>query len=66
MPAKAVKPESPPSPLDDRSEGWGIAGRVKGYNIKDNGEWPVSVVDQANFPDYPSETLDGTWSHELE
>ena len=66
MPAPAVKAESPPVELTDRSEGWGRLGRVEGYpDYKDDGEWPIVIVRQEDFADYPTETLDGTWSHEI-
>lgn len=66
MPAKAVKAENPPSELTDRSEGWGRFGRIEGYpDYRDDGDWPEGVVHQQEFDFYPTETLDGTWSHTL-
>ena len=66
MPAKAVKSEVPPSDLTDRSEGWGVFGKVDGYpEFKDDGDWPEEVVHQEEFDLYPTETNDGIWSHTL-
>lgn len=61
MPADAVKPESPPSELNDRSEGFGTFGRIVGYTQKDDGEWPAEVVRLGELPTEHPETSHGDW-----
>lgn len=67
MPAPAVKPELPPVELRDRTEGWGLLGRIYGYpEYSDDGVWPIVVQHQDEFQDYPTETSHGVWTHELD
>lgn len=69
MPAKAVKPEFPPSELSDRSEGWGWFGRIYEYDgYVDDGIWQDTVVRLDEFEDWPTEIndhRDNGWTHEL-
>lgn len=67
MPSPAVKPVTPPTELMDRTEGWGLLGRIYGYpEFKDDGEWPLVVVHQDETEEYPTETSDGLWTHEID
>jgi hypothetical protein len=59
MPEPAIKPETPPIELTDRSEGWGITGNVRGYSgYGDTGEWPHTIVRNKEFDSNPSEMSD--------
>lgn len=70
MPEPAQKPVTPPSPLADRSEGWGVTGQIVGYQTyktgpgeilvtgSDDGSWPYEITRTQTFEPWPTETSD--------
>lgn len=64
MPEPAVRPETPPTELSDRSEGWGSSGSIRDYpTYVDNGTWPAIVVHLDEYEPWPSEVYEGNWYH---
>jgi hypothetical protein len=51
-----------PPEIADRSEGWGIRGRVKDHpEFKDDGQWPSVPVHSGDIDREAPETSDGDW-----
>lgn len=64
MSAAAVRPESPPAELADRTEGWGVYGNIYLYpSYRDTGTWPANVEGHTLVDEQPetSDTRDDGW-----